>query len=548
MTEIQERNVGDLVEQANPAPGFRENQKQVTEAIVKAFGVNDRDLVILDAPTGFGKSLVNYLAMDTTDGDWFYVTPLKSLQDQLTEDDLFGDDVIEIKGRSNYPCILPDEDTTVDKAKCQRESDFDCHMKDECPYYVQKANAMNHDKSVMNLSYMMAEGFVPDMADNKFDDRYGMIIDECQTLPSWAMNYVQTTFSKRAVPEEVWNNVRIPRERELNGMEDAIEWIEEEVAPTVREVQEYLNSVSIKSEDELDDQEKLSQFSDKVNRFLRDQQDHHWVYDIQTEVRKNKSNTRKMVFKPIKVGRFLEDLIWNRSEKVVLSSATIPKGDFLQEVGLEDKDAIRLNVPSPFPVENRPIITGHAVGKMTKSERDKVAPKMARKIKQIADHHEGEKGFVHCRGYNIAKLLRRSFFNNGMRDWFKENVMVQDRFNREESLQKWKESDTQVFFSVNMAEGIDLEGDACRWQALAKVLYPFMGDERVKYRVQEMNDWTWYNNKAVVQIEQAYGRAVRSRDDEAVFYILDKSGVGLLQRNSELFHDFFLEAVDDMKV
>jgi len=70
-----------------------------------------------------------------------------------------------------------------------------------------------------------------------------------------------------------------------------------------------------------------------------------------------------------------------------------------------------------------------------------------------------------------------------------------------------------------------------------------MNDERVKYRIEEMNDWDWYNRKAVIQLEQAYGRAVRSKDDEAVFYILDKSAVGLIKRNREMFHDWFLEAI-----
>jgi len=77
-----------------------------------------------------------------------------------------------------------------------------------------------------------------------------------------------------------------------------------------------------------------------------------------------------------------------------------------------------------------------------------------------------------------------------------------------------------------------------------KTLYPNMSDERVKYRIQELNDWQWYNNRAVVQIEQAYGRAVRGPDDHAVFYVLDTSAVDLIKRSTDLFHDWFLEAVD----
>lgn len=77
-----------------------------------------------------------------------------------------------------------------------------------------------------------------------------------------------------------------------------------------------------------------------------------------------------------------------------------------------------------------------------------------------------------------------------------------------------------------------------------KTLYPNMNDERVSYRIKQMNDWQWYNNRAVIQIEQAYGRAVRGPDDWAYFYVLDESAVNLIERSTNLFHDWFLEACD----
>jgi len=144
--------------------------------------------------------------------------------------------------------------------------------------------------------------------------------------------------------------------------------------------------------------------------------------------------------------------------------------------------------------------------------------------------------------------IRMALNNNGHRKWVRENVMVQDRYNREESLEEWIESDKQVFLSVAMDEGIDLDGDKARFQVLAKTLYPHMGDKRVDYRINELNDWNWYNRSAAIQIQQSYGRGVRSPEDEAVFYILDSSAVGLIQRNADLFNKWFLEAVQGVSV
>jgi len=135
-----------------------------------------------------------------------------------------------------------------------------------------------------------------------------------------------------------------------------------------------------------------------------------------------------------------------------------------------------------------------------------------------------------------------------------------------------------VFLSVAMDEGVDLDGDKCRWQVLAKTLYKHMGDKRTRYRVlvrgkcqvcdhaEEFWDedipnecpnctssgfggeWDWYNRHAAIQIQQAYGRAVRGPEDHAIFYILDESAIGLIRRNAELFNEWFLEAIDDMRI
>jgi len=166
-----------------------------------------------------------------------------------------------------------------------------------------------------------------------------------------------------------------------------------------------------------------------------------------------------------------------------------------------------------------------------------------RKVKAMCEHHDGEKGIVHCRGYNYITLFKHHCKKLGEMDWFRNNVHVQDKYDREGSLESWINNDKQLFLSVNMAEGIDLKGDKCRWQVLLKAQYPHLGDNRVSYRLNEMDDQDWYNQQAVIQIEQAYGRAVRSATDEAVFYILDESAVNLISYNKDLFHDWFLEAI-----
>lgn len=573
MSDAQSKSLEDRVVENWGAPGFRENQKEVVMRAVKHLEQDGRDGIVLSAPTGFGKSVTLHGIVKAMGCDAFYLTPLKSLQDQLTGDDMVGGDLTEIKGRSNYDCIQPDEDTTVDKGPCVRESGYDCEIKDECPYYAQKDSALASDITVANMSYMMAENMVPDNAERKFTDRDILIVDECQSIEDWAINFIGTTISGRNVPDMVWDNIELPPEEiaendgalaefatTLSGITQAearkaikydkidvlqvcVKWIENEVVPTVNDAILYYDQQPNLSEDAVDEQEKLQRFNGKLQRFIQDAKENHWVVDFQTDIRKNRPNESKLKFKPVKVGRFLEDMLWSRADKIILSSATVPGGDWLEEIGLGDRDLSRFNVPSTFPIENRPVITNEAVGKMTSSKRDENMGAMAKKIMELADRHEGQKGFVHCRGYNYINKLKRWYRNNGHRDFYKERIMEQDRYNREESLQNWMDSDTQIFLSVSMDEGIDLDGDKCRWQVLMKALFPFMGDKRVSYRVNQMNDWNWYYAKAAIQIQQAYGRGVRSEEDWCNFYILDKSASDMVTNRKGLFEDWFLDAV-----
>jgi len=93
--------------------------------------------------------------------------------------------------------------------------------------------------------------------------------------------------------------------------------------------------------------------------------------------------------------------------------------------------------------------------------------------------------------------------------------------------------------SPSMTEGIDLEGNASRFQVICKVPYPYLGDKLVKKR---MNKWKWWypfqTSKTVIQ---SMGRSVRSSTDTAVTYILDSDWERFYARNKQLFPSDFHE-------
>lgn len=579
------KNDESRIEKHFPAPEFREHQRKTIAKIVGAFEQLDKDVVQLMAPTGAGKSLILHTAArayyhgldkeaemgmsipmgmgqgggsdipDALNEGIFFTTPLNTLVDQIADDEFISDHAITLKGRNNYDCInQKDMGTAVNEAICQREEGFDCDVKHQCPYYGRKYDALQHPEVVTSMSYLMAEGMIPGAAEGTFGNRDVLIVDECQKIEDFAMNFISFTVSNRTVPDDVWSQVTVPKEEKEDDIEYLLDWVENRLLTSVLSAIEYRESQPLMSKQQSKELENLQQFEMRIKNFLSDVEDNDWIAQVEPVIRKNKPNSRKIVFKPVEIGRFLDELLWNRADKIILSSATIPKGNWMNEIGLGDRDAGKVTVPSTFPLENRPINTDHVVGKMTYNEREDNAWPMAKEIRKIAGKHDG-KGMVHCRSYGIAKMLKRAFgnhrakegnpFDKNPRKWFDENCMMQDKYDREGSLEDWQDSDVQLFFSVAMDEGVSLDDDMARFQILAKTLYKSMNDKRVKYRVQERKEWDWYNRHAAIQIAQAYGRAVRGPEDWATFYILDESAIGLIERNDHLFPEWFLEAYMD---
>ncbi|EGQ44281.1 MAG: Rad3-related DNA helicase [Candidatus Nanosalina sp. J07AB43] len=520
------------------APSFREHQKTAIIDILEALYIDDNDVVSLSAPTGAGKSLIIYtvgrVISHVKRAKSFVTTPLNSLIDQI-DDDEYIDNITTIKGKNNYSCVHPrDEGTSVDDAICQRQADFDCEFKDMydtndgCPYYGRKERAKDTDIAVTNLSYLMSNAMIPETEDARFEPRNFLAVDETQNIEDFALNFIGFTIDRREIPINFNNISNMPPED--CDMSEMVAWLKE-VLNGIRQRLMDLQKKGMLTTTENEDQDDLQSLKHRISNFIEDyDNNHHWTktYDGSS-----------IKFEPIMIGRFIDRFLWSQSEKILLSSATIPKGDFLDAVGLDNLDTAHVEVPSTFDKKNRPVITREMVGKMTKGERASTIPKMADKIAEIADFHNPKNGFVHCHSYDVMERL----YDN-LPKYVQRRTTKQDSDNRMRSLKQWYNSEKQIFMSVSMNEGISLDDDRARWQVLAKASYPFMGDERVNYRVNEMNDWEWYSNQAIINLQQAVGRGMRSKDDWCISYLLDSSFQSLLDRNKDLFESWFLESVD----
>jgi len=82
----------------------------------------------------------------------------------------------------------------------------------------------------------------------------------------------------------------------------------------------------------------------------------------------------------------------------------------------------------------------------------------------------------------------------------------------------------------------------CDAQILLKVPFADIGDMRVKRRL-ELGQRQWYENQAMLEAIQAYGRAIRAEDDMARFYVVDGSFISLVRNTWQFIPDWFKAAL-----
>jgi Rad3-related DNA helicase len=269
----------------------------------------------------------------------------------------------------------------------------------------------------------------------------------------------------------------------------------------------------------------------KLETFLLYYHKDNWVFDEEVTWERK---SRKFVFKSIDVSKFAKQYLLRLGRNVLLMSATILDHEaYCQSLGIPKSEVEFIRIPSPFPIENRPVLT-LSVGKMGAKNLDVTLPKLAVAIKEILSSHPNEKGIIHCHTYKIVNYLKQSLRSS--------RILTHTSENRDAVLQKHLNSkNPTVLLSPSMTEGVDLRGEFSRFQVICKVPYPFLGDKLVKKR---MNKWKgWYPLQTAKAIVQAVGRSVRSSDDHAVTYILDSDWERFYSYNKSLFPKDFQRCI-----
>lgn len=274
--------------------------------------------------------------------------------------------------------------------------------------------------AVLTFSYLIIDGFLP--VENaqgtriSFADRERLVVDECHKLEDQVASlHAGIAISPFSLPDEV--HAQVDRDiGELPG-DEVIEFID---------VREHTDRVLDRAEAFIE-REGSTMAGVEESRDVREcrafvrkyewckgqvQRGRDWVVG-RVELIYDDARRYPVRIQLVDVDRFLQDHVWSRADKRVLSTATMPFSDtpdrWLERLGLVPDDAAMIQYPMPFPVERRPVHTGCAVGKMSQGGYDAQKTKVFETLKTLLYRHAGENGSIHTASYERAEELHERF-------------------------------------------------------------------------------------------------------------------------------------------
>jgi ATP-dependent DNA helicase DinG len=624
---------------------LRERQSYVLNEIAAAFASGYK-YIVLEAPTGFGKSPVA-IAVALTLGTSYICTSTKDLQTQYARDFPF---LKVTKGKNNFICAVKDdfirngthkcglcvskveqcyhttadygpcinntsfkydrckyrtfdEDYTVDNKGTREEKVFigdgiknyhqneysqwlhPKNLKKElrvwrpCEYYDQLNIALVSSHAIFNYSIFLALLTYK----IRFPTRNLLILDEAHLLESEIVKFKAISISKRRwkryIPDfkmvdygyndiEKWIEFLIDLETEMLVLIGKEEWVEK-LAIYRRETYNWISKKdsfnekkiegasdifeSDKNEDEhiytrsslseeltVEATRDTNKLAETINNILSNPG--NWIVsDIKKE---NNNEVTKVELKPLDVSLYCRGVFGSLRlcDKILMMSATIlDKDTFCKSLGLASEDVKFIQVPSDFPLQNRPIIPLNIEYlNHNNLQKQDVQIKVARAIDNLMTLHRNDKGIIHTTSYKQLNFIKENISQTNKR----RLIVTDPKIPRDEVITEHVHSTKPtVLISPSLYLGLDLKDDLSRFQIITKVPYPDLGDRWINEKRKKNGQWyTW---QTALRLVQGYGRSIRSNKDWAITYVLDSGFVNFVKKNSNILPDWFTQAIVD---
>ncbi len=564
-----EKQITEAFERLNymPRPGQLSAVNQVLEAFVDEKVQN----VVLNASTGAGKSIIGAVTAEalssikglpttgTKSSVLLTATNVLAKQYYSTFDALEKQGkFIMIKGASNYECTAlstPEEEANGETCAwftmVQNASEFqeilDNHC-ERCELRQIKARRNSIRHLATNYSYY----FIDRMYTGKLEDRHLIVWDEAHLVNDLFSEHNAIFFSQKTVQkwaQEIADTVGLTDlgiAKNLKSVSDDLgkknkihDGNYEAYLRAMLDIYRYAKQRGVIAQERALRAGEMGKYN-KLTRFVRAYEgrackiDDMFKYDYD-RVFEYKEDEKAVSVKPVFVGTMIDAL--QAAEHNLFMSATVSGEFMVRTCNLDETKTKFIKLPPSFPRENKEVVFFEPLALNYTSLQDQaVVKKLTGNVSRIVKKHvdEGQRGIILAPSFKLAQAIAADLPKTGFRLFEQRQG---EKLEHVLAAFKGYTGGPAVLLSPALFEGVDLPGDLSRFQILVKAPFPSLGDKRMKYILDRYP--SIYNAITIMKIVQGAGRSIRSPEDHAVTYILDKNAERLFNSKQNVWKDEF---------
>jgi Rad3-related DNA helicase len=548
-----------------------------------------KKFILVDAPTGSGKTALGIIsAMEISgfaDGnkkvESLYICTDRALQDQFWDDFEFCLWSAILKGRRNYPTANYaskwqeenpsqtqwEREQVVSCEDCEYSQKKHCSLCDprgythsegespgrggapclgRCPYRQAVRKLVHSDVGNMNTAYLLRACSGPSWG--QYNKKKVLIVDEADCLESAIMGYVEISVSEFKL-----RRLGMGRPKKKTVVSSWIEWAEEAINKIgfildlrSRQLDNPTDKSLFGEDEKLFGNDKLLRrdanswigLCDQLQLMHRSLQGGKdpWVYD--TDENKEGEEIGPVVFKPVVISAFVENMLWKHFDFVMLMSATlICPFQTAEDLGIPAGNFGAVCLPSSFDPRRSPVYV-YPVADNSFKMQEQNYPILLGEIIKAVNLRPKVRILIHAVSYKQADKLVRDL-----------NRLVKGRAvighergvaSKNKAKAEYRLRPNSIMVSPSMARGENLYDDLLRFQIIMKMPFGNLGDKQISQRLYGTTGGKrWYLINTIRETVQMEGRGMRHANDWAETLILDAKFISVWQEGAELFPKYF---------
>jgi ATP-dependent DNA helicase DinG len=547
-----------LVHECFPFDTMRPLQEEAITAIVSAYYDQKKRFVVLEGPTGVGKSVLAYTAMKVLEKLYTQKTNFHPFSTAIVQSRMLQtqyaksfEDIASVWSAEHYTCnLLPtEEDAYYGNWNCEKSR---CPLYKQCDYVVARGRFFGADVGVSNYSWFMLNPDVRSLV---------VVVDEAHNLESALCDWVTVDISDKFVKAFLaqlygWGVISQEDFHHLNACVDFLieltddydTWLED-LRTVVKEFAEKIHSIVYILGVRLDET-RYSGTADKVqsSKYVRHQKFFRnllfrveklaelktdWVIASKEKSKDGKHTTVKI--KPLDI-REISNMLYEKGIFFLLMSATIcDHRTMTKYLGIDPSSYSYIQLPNRIPPSQRPVKVITNLGDFTYKTKKDVMPIFVEFMDRlISTKYQKDRGIIHSVSYEYAEFIKEH-------SKLTERMLFPVSSELVEVISMLEYREDAIVVSPSVVEGLDLKDDLCRFLIFFKIPWANLGDKWVKTK---SDDSDWYARDAVIRLVQGSGRGIRSETDHAITYVLDSKFLSLWGRHKNTFPKWFRDAVE----